>query len=204
LDDSYWHPEVSSSVVYSGGLSERKGVCELVRVWPRIRQEVPGVRLLLFGRDGRMHTGELVSQWIRSFLGDADRLGVEFRGHVPRDVLATAYRQASLVVLPSHYEAFGMAAAEAMWCGCPLVFTQYGSGQELLRDGVEGLLVNPHQPDSIAEALLRILNDSEFAAQLGRAAASRARREFALERVLARNLEFYEDCRLRFAAGGRR
>lgn len=204
LGDARWHPQAPPSVVYSGGMNECKGICELIRVWARVRRRVPEARLLLFGRDSRMYNGASVRDWVCDFLRDPKGLGVEFRGHVSREELALAYRQAGAVVLPSHYEAFGMAAAEAMWCGCPLVFTQYGSGPELIRDGVEGLLVNPHQPDSIAEALLRILLDPEFAAGMGRAAAEKARAEFAIDRVLARNLQFYEDCRARFAAAGNR
>ena len=189
-----WEPEHPPVIVYSGGLAERKGVCELIRIWPRVRRTFPAARLLLFGRDSSLRTGGTVSQWIKDQLRQPADLGVEIRGHVPREALARAYSRAAAVVLPSHYEAFGMAAAEAMWCGCPLVFTRYGSGPELLRDGEEGLLVNPHEPDSIAEALLRILLDREFAAGLGQAAARKARSQFALGPVIERNLAFYQQC----------
>lgn len=193
-------PQSPPTVVYSGGLIERKGVCELIRIWPRVRRQVPGARLLLFGRDSQMGHGAMVSEWIRDFLRMPAEQGVEIRGHVPRQELALAYSQASAVVLPSHYEPFGMAAAEAMWYGCPLAFSQYGSGSELVEHEREGLLINPHEPDSIAEALLCLLLDPEFATRLGQAASRKARTAFALERVLARNLAFYEDCRNRFAA----
>jgi glycosyltransferase involved in cell wall biosynthesis len=195
-----WQPTDPPTIVYSGGLIERKGVCELIRVWARVHHRFPNAKLLLFGRDSNMHTGCAVSAWIHDFLRNPEQLGVQICGHVPRTELAQAYRRAAAVVLPSHYEAFGMAAAEAMWCGCPLVFTQYGSGPELVEDGVEGLLVNPHQPDSIAEALLRILLDPEWGASLGHAAARKARSTFDAERALRLNLAFYEQCCQQFGA----
>lgn len=204
LADLTWQPDSTPTVVYSGGLIECKGVCELIRIWPRVRRQVPGARLLLYGRDGRLGTGGTVSDWVRAFLRSPEEHGVEFRGHVPRHELALAYSRARAVVLPSHYEAFGMAAAEAMWCGCPLIFTCYGSGPEMIRDGEEGMLVNPHEPDSIAEALIRLFYDAEFSRRIGQAAARKARAEFSLDRVLARNLDFYRDCGDRFAASRKR
>lgn len=202
LGDVSRQPAPPPTVVYAGGLIEPKGICELVRVWARVRRQVPDARLHLYGRDSRMRTGALVSDWIRDFLRSPADLGVEILGHVPRQELARAYSQASAAVLPSHYEAFGMAAAEAMWCGCPLVFTQYGSGPELIRHEQEGLLVNPHEPDLIADALLRLLSDPEFAERLGQAAMRKARTAFSPERILDRNLTFYEDCRNRFVTAG--
>lgn len=199
LDDVPRQPGSPPTVVYAGGLIERKGVCELIRVWARIHQQIPGVRLLLYGRDSRMQTGSLVSEWITDFLRSPADTGVEILGHVPRQELVQAYSQASAAVLPSHYEAFGMAAAEAMWCGCPLVFTQYGSGPELVCHEQEGLLVNPHEPDRIADELLRLLRDPGFAERLGQAAMHKARTAFSPDQILARNLAFYEDCRNRFA-----
>jgi glycosyltransferase involved in cell wall biosynthesis len=185
-------------VVYAGGLIEHKGICELIRVWPRIHRHHPEAKLLIYGRDSSMHTGGTVSAWIHAFLRDPGKLGVRFLGHVARPQLAEAYRQATAVVLPSHYEAFGMAAAEAMWCGCPLVFTRHGSGPELVEDGVHGLLVDPCQPDSIADAILGLLDDPARAAALGQAAARRAQTLCDPQRVLALNLAFYEQCREQF------
>ena len=201
LDAPDWSPEPPATVVYSGGLIERKGICELIRVWPRVRLRLPEARLLLFGRDSVLRTGEMASRWIAKQLRNPEDHGVEIRGQVPREALARAYARAAAVVLPSHYEAFGMAAAEAMWCGCPLVFTRCGSGPELLRDGEEGLLVDPRDPDCIADALLRLLLDPEFAARLGRAAAAKAQARYALAPVLQLNLDFYAKCRRELGAG---
>ena len=84
------------------------------------------------------------------------------------------YNGARVLALPSHYEGFGLTALEAMACGTPTVVSDRGSLPEVVGD--TGLLVDPDDPEDIADALRQMLTDSDQharsrAAGLARAAA---------------------------------
>ncbi len=78
-------------------------------------------------------------------------------------------------------EAFGVAVAEAMADGLPIVSGANGSLPELVDDGVEGILVSPGDVEAHAEALLRLAGDAELRARMGRRGWQRASRDFSLE-----------------------
>jgi glycosyltransferase involved in cell wall biosynthesis len=73
-----------------------------------------------------------------------------------------------------------------------------GSGPELIRDGVDGLLVDPANPGQIAGAIARLLADDELAARIGEAGRRRVLDEFSCGVLLERNLAWYQECLDRF------
>ncbi len=66
-------------------------------------------------------------------------------------------------MFPSYAEAFALAPLEAMAAGCPTVYSQRGSGPELIENNRDGLLVEPDQPGEIAETIIRVLEDNNLA-----------------------------------------
>jgi glycosyltransferase involved in cell wall biosynthesis len=118
----------------------------------------------------------------------ARRLGVfdalVFTGHV--ESLGDVYAAADVVVNPTRREAFGRVSAEALLAGRPVVATRVEAVPEVLRDGVDGLLVAPDSPVDLADAIARMLEDEHLAARLVASGAERVRREFTPERSLAR------------------
>ena len=94
------------------------------------------------------------------------------------------------VVVPSRVEAFGIVALEAWRSGAPLVMTNRGGGPGFVRDGIDGILVDPEDSDALADALVRVSSDEELRARLG--AAGRARvGEFTWARVAHAYEELY-------------
>jgi glycosyltransferase involved in cell wall biosynthesis len=89
-------------------------------------------------------------------------------------------------------EALPIAWVEGLAMGKAVVASETGPGPEVIEDGVSGLLCNPHDPDSIAAALLRVLNDAPLRARLGAAARQRAEQLFSLEKLVHDNIEYYE------------
>jgi len=98
---------------------------------------------------------------------------VRFHGECPAAVLATAYAAADLFVLPAWYEGYGMAVAEALAHGLPVVATTVGAAPRLVGDEA-GLLVPPGDLAALAGALRRVLADSALRRRLAAGARRRA------------------------------
>ena len=145
-------------VLYVGRVestSRWKGLHVLVDALPRLRELVPQVRLEIVG-DG----DDLVTLQKRAAdLGVGDI--VDWAGRVDHAELPERYRRAGVTVLPSltESESFGMALAEAMACGCPVVGSAVGGIPFVVRDGVDGRLVPPGDPVALADAIAGVLAD---------------------------------------------
>ncbi|MCK7624618.1 D-inositol-3-phosphate glycosyltransferase [Streptomyces sp. RS10V-4] len=111
-------------------------------------------------------------QKLAARLGIADL--VRFRPPVGQDQLADWYRAASVLVMPSYSESFGLVAIEAQACGTPVVAAAVGGLPVAVRDGVSGFLVAGHDPADYARALRRFADDPALATTMGAAAARHA------------------------------
>ncbi|MFI6014687.1 D-inositol-3-phosphate glycosyltransferase [Streptomyces sp. NPDC051243] len=109
----------------------------------------------------------------------AARLGVcdvvQFRPPVGQDRLADWYRAASVLVMPSHSESFGLVAVEAQACGTPVIAARVGGLPVAVRDGVSGVLVPGHDPADYARALYGFADDPARSARMSEAAVRHAR-----------------------------
>ncbi|HVM18172.1 MAG TPA: glycosyltransferase family 4 protein [Gaiellaceae bacterium] len=156
-------------VLYVGRLSPEKGVLELVEAM----RGLDGARLVVAG-DGPLR----------------DRVP-EALGFVPHDALGELYRRAAVVACPSRREGYGMACAEAMAHGKPVVAGAVGGLLDLVADGETGVLVPPGDADALRDALRRLLADAELRRRLGAAARERARERLSLEATAAATIDAY-------------
>ncbi len=127
-------------------------------------------------------------------LCDQQGLGdlVTFLGRRGQDTLPYYYSAADVVVMPSHYESFGMVALEAMSCGTPVIATQVGGLAFLVQDGVTGFHIPVDDPAALAERLITILDDHDLRAQMSRQAAEIAH-NYAWEKIAASMNILYHD-----------
>jgi D-inositol-3-phosphate glycosyltransferase len=93
---------------------------------------------------------------------------VIFLGSQAQDTLPNYYSAAEMVVVPSHYESFGMVAMEAMACGTPVVASRVGGLAYTVRDGITGYLVPDDDPGALAERMWKLLHDPSLRDRLGR------------------------------------
>jgi glycosyltransferase involved in cell wall biosynthesis len=112
-------------------------------------------------------------------------------GAVPHAEVERLLERASVVVAPSEREGFGLAAAEAMAFGRPVVAAAGGGLLELVSDGETGLLVPPRDAPALRAAVERLLADPELRERLGSAARARARERFGWDAVIDRTLDVY-------------
>ena len=133
----------------------------------------------------------------------ARRLGVAdtvlFLG-IRRDVPAVL-AAVDVAVLSSDYEGSPLSVMEYMAAAKPVVSTRVGGVPELVQEDVHGLLVEPRDPEALAEAVARLLRDPALAKRLGTEGRKRQQREFSLEAMVGRIEDLYEELWL---ASGRR
>ena len=112
-------------------------------------------------------------------------------GAVPHAEVERLLERASIVVAPCEREGFGLAAAEALAFGRPVVAAAGGALLELVDDGETGLFVPPRDAPALRAAVERLLADRELRERLGREAHARARGRFGWDAVIERTLEVY-------------
>ena len=116
---------------------------------------------------------------------------VSFVGAKDQTQLPLYYSAATAVVMPSDYESFGMVALEAMACGTPVIASQVGGLQFLVRDHETGLHVPAREPISLADAIVRLVSDPDLRASMG-ATAARIARDYAWSVIARRLIEVFE------------
>jgi glycosyltransferase involved in cell wall biosynthesis len=162
-------PEASPpEVLYVGRLSEEKGVLDLVAA-------ADGMKLIVAG-DGPLR----------------DRVPGAL-GFVPHHELSPLYARAAVIACPSRREGFGVACAEAMAHGRPVVASAVGGLLDQVVDGETGLLVPPGEPERLRAALRRLLDDADLRQRFGAAARDRAEKELSWDRVTAATVGAYRD-----------
>lgn len=116
---------------------------------------------------------------------------VHFTGRISDQEFIRQYARASLAVIPSVYEGFGLPAGEAMACGVPVISTTGGALPEVVGDA--GWLVPPADPQALATAIATLLDHPQRAAALGRAGFQRVQREFTWRRAAQRTVDAYRE-----------
>ena len=150
-------------VLYVGQLSLRKGLPYLLEAFASLR--LPRFELALIGG--------VTDQAVRPFLAKHEG-GFRYLGPVLNAKLASYYSQASVFVLPSVEDGFGLVVAEAMACGLPVVATTNTGAPDLITDGVEGFIVPIRDPLSLREKVLRLYEDPVLREEMSASALRRA------------------------------
>ncbi len=162
-------------LLYVGRFDPIKGVDRLLSATAELRRRVP-VRLILVGGGGddSAEVQGLHTRGSESALED----GVIFAGRRSHADLPDYYRAADVLVLPSHYESFGLVVLEALACGTPVVAPRVGVVEDVIRNGVNGRVVPDNAPESLAAGVLEVLQwhrrdrDRRVAADVIRATAA--------------------------------
>mgnify|MGYP000075913946 CR=1 FL=1 len=161
-----------------------KGLLYLLKALTMLSSEFPDLRLVVLGspkKDG-------VSARLIEKLGITDK--VKFVKGISSRELAQEYAKSSLAVVPSLYEGFGLPAAEAMSCGVPVVSTTGGALSEVVGDA--GLLVPPGDPESLASAIRKLLNDPNLQKALGQAGRQRILEHFTWQKAADKTANIYQ------------
>jgi glycosyltransferase involved in cell wall biosynthesis len=161
-------------------------VAGLIRAFARVRSRLPAAQLVKVGAPHFTAERQLL-------LNLVDELGldgsVRFLDHVPDEDLRLFYNVATVFVLPSFYEGFGLPALEAMSCGTPVVASDRASLPEVVGQG--GTLLDPDDATALADRIGDLLADPHRRAAASEAALQQAAR-FSLARQAEETLAVYE------------
>jgi glycosyltransferase involved in cell wall biosynthesis len=166
-----------------------KGIDVLLHAWSRMLKEPDTWRANLKPRLLIAGTGTLEEKFHRIAAELHLQESVKFLGL--HDNPAHLLQQAWGFVLPSRWEGMPNALLEAMACGLPCVATRVSGCEDVVTDGVSGLLVETEQPAEMALALRRIIEDPDLARRLGQEARKAVLRDYQLSTVIDRAVAFY-------------
>jgi glycosyltransferase involved in cell wall biosynthesis len=164
-------------VLYAGNVKPHKNLERLLDAFHLVRQHgFDDVRLVVIG-DQVSKYAELRRAVHKYNLHKY----VRFLGYMPDEMLAVLYRLATVFVFPSLYEGFGLPPLEAMASGTPVVTSNISSLPEVAGDAA--ILVDPYDPESIADGLMRVLGSAEVRSELRARGLQRAA-DFSWERSI--------------------
>ncbi len=174
-------------IVVANTQDRKKGIIYLLRAVQELRERVD-VKLTIVDRGApdNKYTPELVSRY-----GLDDR--VTFTGRVDVEDLVRLYARAEVAIVPSLYEGFSIPAAEAMACGLPVVATTAGALPEVVENGKTGILVPPRDPNALAEAIKRLLDDEPLRQAMGEEGVRRVESNFTWEKAARRTIDVYRE-----------
>jgi glycosyltransferase involved in cell wall biosynthesis len=168
-----------------GRLELEKGHPTLLEAWPLVLDRVPKAYLLIVGEGSRL---DALHQIARE--QDIER-HVIFTGR--RDDIPAVTAAFDVAVLPSYREAQGLTILEAMALSRPVVASNVGGIPEMIEDGRNGLLVPPHDPPALANAIVRLLTNHPLADMIGRAGHDTVHDRFCIQLMVNAVQGLYDD-----------
>jgi len=192
-------PAEQCLLLFVGRIEPLKGVDTLLRALALLRQlkicPRQSVSLAIIGGEPDTNAELMDTEMarLRELCAQLDIADVVvFLGKRGQDTLPYYYSAAKVVVVPSHYESFGMVALEAMACGTPVIASQVGGLAFLVHDGVTGYHVPDDDPEALCAKLASMLSDEDLRRNLGKKAAEYAR-EYDWEKIANQIVGVYEE-----------
>lgn len=191
VDEKVFVPNKSKTqtkpyVLFVGILRSGKGVFDLLKCAKYVCEKRPDVRFLLCG------WGPL----LKNLQDKAVKIGLQkqiiFLGHTGRSKLVKLYQNATLLVQPSYHEGLSTVILEAMSCGLPVVATDIDGNRTVISSGLNGILVPPKSPESMARSILKLLNDANVRERIGRAARSTIEDQYSWDKITDNIIKCYE------------
>jgi D-inositol-3-phosphate glycosyltransferase len=189
-------PADHKNIIFAGRIEPLKGVDTLLTAMGLLQHHYPKVVenlcVAIIGGDPWAETPDVEMarlKEMRESLGIGDI--VTFLGSKDQDELPDYYAAAEMVVMPSHYESFGLVALEAMAMGTPVIASEVGGLAFLVRDGETGCHVPSRDPEALAERIYLLLTNETLRDQYGHQAQAYAQ-QYDWDIVVERMLDLYE------------
>lgn len=178
------------TILFVGRLIDWKGVCHLITAMKTVISRFHNAKLKIIGTGPEREQLEKLTRSINI------SSQVQFFHNVERKQLLLHYKDADLFVLPSittngQTEGLGVVLLEAMASGVPVIGSNTGGIPDIITDGVNGLLVPPGDPNALAAAMIRILEDPELAERFREAGLETVKKRFSWDRIVDQFIHVY-------------
>jgi glycosyltransferase involved in cell wall biosynthesis len=169
----------SRVMLFTGRLDKEKGIHKAIRVMPEIVKEYPDTIFIITG-DGP-YKNQIIDYIKKLNVEDNVRLV----GRVPYDEIINYYFSAKILLFPTlRWEGLPYTLIEALACGICIVTSNFGGGATIVEDGVNGLLVDPHNHNEIVSAIKKIFADPELESKLRENAKEFAKKYLSLKNMV--------------------
>ena len=174
----------NKKIIAVGNHSYNKGYDLLIRVWKIIQNQRPDWELNIYGKIDPDST----------FVKMAENEGLKnIYFKQPVKDIRSAYLDASMLVMSSRSEGFGMVLTEAMACGLPCVAFDCPSGPaDIIKEGEDGFLIEPENTNQMADRLLQLIEDKTLRKQMGKTAKQNVKR-FSADQILKKWDELFRE-----------
>jgi glycosyltransferase involved in cell wall biosynthesis len=173
----------SPTIMTLSPVNHAKGVDTLASAIQLVTKEIPNAHFLHIGKDQ--------DHGIARLLKATNNGSVTLLGPFAWPLVSGYYSSATLVVSPSRFETAGYTLLEAMIHGKAVVASRVGGMTDLIEDGKTGLLVDPGDPNALANGILRLLGDKDLRQSMGEAGRRRVREIHGLDQIAERKLALY-------------
>jgi glycosyltransferase involved in cell wall biosynthesis len=151
-----------------------------------LKKEFSNIKLIIAG------DGDLKNNYESYAAQNNLKASVEFRGKLQRQELLEAYQEANVFTLPTAIDSQPLVILEAMSAGLPIVSTRIGGIPNMIKDGEEGFLIEPHSPQILADKIAELFRDPQMRERFSGAARERAIKDFSWQRRMEKYNEILE------------
>ena len=193
-------PRKHRMILFAGRIERLKGIDTLFRAMALLKQrrhdwDWNNICVSVIGGDPS-EEGQRENEEMGRLHDLRDGLGLEdliaFLGARDQDALHFYFSAAELLVMPSHYESFGMVALEAMACGTPVIASDVGGLTTLVQDGKNGYRVKVNDAEALARAIERLMDNEALRRRMGHRADCFAE-DYAWPKVVDKLLDVYNE-----------
>ncbi|WP_420627642.1 glycosyltransferase [Candidatus Leptofilum sp.] len=186
-----------TNILFAGRIEPLKGIDTMLRAMALIQEQRPDVLnnacMAIIGGDPWADDLDEEMARLQQLRTDLDIHDlVTFLGAKDQEILPNYYAAAEVVVMPSHYESFGMVALEAMAMGTPVIASEVGGLAHLVKHGVTGYHVPSRNPEALAARIYEMLSNQDCRQQMGQQARNYAR-QYDWANIVNRMMAVYED-----------
>lgn len=174
----------SKTIIFTGTLTQKKGIFSLMKAWNMVHQKYPDAELKIYGK------GNILP--LQNLLSDGAKSSVHFLGHVSRSELNNELSSATAAIFPSYSECFALAPLEALAVGCPVINTSRASGKELIEDGVNGSLIDPDNIEGIADTIAELIENPALQEKYSENGRKTIFEKFIIEKSAGDHVRYYQ------------
>ncbi len=186
------HPGESKRILFVGDIQPRKDLVSLIDALAMMTEKSVSLSDITLSVVGAVSDPEYYEQLKDLIQGRELEGQIVFRGFMLPEELAVEYQRAAMLILPSIEETAPGCISEAMSFGLPVVATRVGGVEYMVRDGETGILVEPRDPQALAEAMGRLMLSPVLRDRMGAQARDIAEKRFHPEVIAKKTLDVYK------------